>query len=520
MIRRLKRMNHLLFFRVSVITDEQRILWDSHTKRLLGPKFSQEYVVEHPEVIEAFDKGIAFSTDYSDLLGQKFFYMAKTFDFHGKTYLIRTGFPHAYIQSVSEDFQFWIVALGSLVLAFFGGMTLLVVNRLTSPIQQIINILTPYKANQLDELANLDFSVTTKQQEFVRLGDTLSALSKGIKEHVDTITTERNEKESILESLEEGIVAVGRDGRVQYLNGRSTELMGVTSDVDSIEELPWKESIALLKRCQNENGVLQEVLQVKGPKGRIYLQMIAIPREGGMGAILVLQDQTQERRIAAMRKNFVANASHELKTPITIIQGFAETLHDNPQLPKDTTHEVTGKIVKNCERMTQLIRDLLALTDIEHLPETRLVDVELGDLLQQCQATVEAVYTDAEVTVQQGDWHVVGDPSLLEMAFTNLLNNGAKYSEAPARIEVGFERRGSEIGVSVRDHGHGIPEDQLDQIFQRFYRVESAYTKKTGGSGLGLAIVDTIVEKHLGRIEVESVLGEGTVFRVWLPVER
>jgi two-component system, OmpR family, phosphate regulon sensor histidine kinase PhoR len=221
-----------------------------------------------------------------------------------------------------------------------------------------------------------------------------------------------------------------------------------------------------------------------------------------------------------MRKDFIANASHELKTPITIIRGFAETLHDNPDLSEEITVDITEKIVKNCKRMTNLIKDFLTLADIEKLPESRLSECNIVDMITNCTEMIKNVHPTAHIqmtNLSQEEILLNADYSLLELAFMNLIENAAKYSTPPAQIEVTLEDLGKMIRIKFIDQGIGIPADDIEHVFERFYTVDKAHSKKMGGSGLGLSIVKTIIDKHYGKIYVTSKIGVGSTFTVTLP---
>lgn len=524
LIRRLKEQKGLVFFRVSVITDEGKVLYDSHTKRLLGPRFSQEYVVDHPEVTEAFKNGVGYNEEYSELLGQKFSYFAKAFDFHGKTYVIRTAFPFKYVTELTHDFEIGVIALAAIILLLFSIMTWFVINHLTSPIQQIIYAVKPYQEGLQKTIPEIKLKGGNPSDEFAKLADTLNSLSRKIQKHIDTLTIERNEKEAVLESLGEGVVAIDNNMNVTYANNMALKILEVEKadligkNFSSINQTKFYN---LLMSCQHENKLLTENLQTKADGRKLYLDIVAAPKKEKAGAILVLQDKTSHYKLLEMRKDFIANASHELKTPITIIRGFAETLHDNPDLPSSTFQEVTGKIVRNCVRMTNLIKDLLILTDVENIPEFRLIECDLEEIILDCCQTVKEVHTDAEIIVHkemETDMHLIADPHLMELAFINLIENAAKYSIPPAKITIDMTVKDSSLIVRVSDQGIGIPAQDLEHIFQRFYTVNKAHSQKMGGSGLGLSIVETIIEKHNGHITVESELGKGTTFIVSLPL--
>lgn len=221
-----------------------------------------------------------------------------------------------------------------------------------------------------------------------------------------------------------------------------------------------------------------------------------------------------------MRQNFIANASHELKTPLTVIRGFAETLQDNPDLPQEILVEVTGKIVNNCRKMTGLIKDLLTLSDIENMSESNLIECDIEDLIHSCQEHVLEAHPTAQIRAENVTGEPIfctADPRLLAMAFNNLLENAVKYSKEPAEVTVTMDRKDDFVTVAIADKGIGIPATDLQNIFQRFYSVDRAHSQKMGGSGLGLSIVETVIEKHFGRITVESEVGKGSTFTIMLP---
>lgn len=413
LIRRLKEQKATLFFRVSVIDNEHKILYDSHTKRLLGPRFSQEYVVDHPEVLQAFEKGLGYNEDYSELLEQKFSYLAKAFDFHGKTYVIRSAFPHKYVSDLTHDCEMGFLGLATAILVLFSFMTWFIIHHLTSPIQQIINAITPYQQGKQPSIPEIHISPPNSHDDFGKLAMTLNSLSKKVQDHINTLN-----------------------------------------------------------------------------------------------------------KLLEMRKDFIANASHELKTPITIIRGFAEMLHDHPELPKETMIQVTEKIVRNCQRMTGLIKDLLTLSDIENIPASRLVNCDVVAITARCCTHLQDVFPSAKIQIHKKEnesYFLVADPSLIELAITNLIENAIKYSPSPAHVDITFENTAQALKFSVTDQGIGIPESDLEHIFERFYTVNKAHSQKLGGSGLGLSIVQTIIYKHFGQISVVSESNKGTTFTVILP---
>lgn len=524
LIRLLKEQKSLNFFRISVITDEYKVLYDSHTKRLLGPRFSQEHVVHHSEVIDAFEHGVGYNEGYSELLGQKFAYMAKSFNFHGKTYVLRTAFPYKYMVQLTNDFEFGFFTLVSAVLLLFGLMTWLVINRLTAPINQIIQAVRPYQEGLVDTIPTVQSLNMNRRDEFGKLARTLNSLSDRVQKQINTLTQERNEKKAVLESLIEGVIAVNREMIVTYANNIALKFLGLKDSqiVGKTFDKSLQESFyQLLVQCQKEKKILTDTLKLRTENGKSFFNIVAAPKTDNTGAVLILQDQTVLYKMLEMRKDFIANASHELKTPITIVRGFAEMLHDNPELPAGTRVEMTEKIVRNCLRMTSLIKDLLTLSDVENIPDSRLVECDIVALIDNCASLLRDAFPAASITIQslgKTDFLVKADPQLMEMAFLNLIENGIKYSTPPAEISISFEPiEENKVLIKISDKGIGIPDADIEHIFERFYTVDKAHSQKMGGSGLGLSIVENIILKHGGAISLRSQVGKGTTFLIKLP---
>jgi len=526
LITQLKNSKHKVFFRVGIYNDKHKVIYDSHAKRRLGPKFSQEYVIDHPEVNEAYLHGIGTFEDYSEISEQKMYYLAKSFLYHGKTYVLRLALPYQHVVDFTENFEIGFLGLATAVLLLFSMMTWFIINHLTNPIQQIINAVRPYQEGELTNIPKITIKSSNSKDDFGKLGETLNSLSEKIQLQIDNLTKERNEKEAVLESLVEGVVAVDKDLTVTYVNNMALKFLNISKEkilnhsFDVAEQTKCDE---LLRRAYEKGEPIVEEWITKIAGRKMYLDIIAIPKKGNSGAILVLQDKSSHYRILEMRKDFIANASHELKTPITIIRGFAETLNDFPDLPNETKVDITSKIVRNCERMTHLIKDLLTLADIEHLSESRLTETDLHEVVMNCCAMLHDAHPTAEVDVkfEEGTpYAAVVDPQLMELAIINLLENAAKYSNPPAKITVSLKRTDKNIEIAVSDQGIGISKDDLENVFQRFYTVNKAHSQKMGGAGLGLSLVETIIDKHLGKISVASELGIGTTFTISLPLER
>lgn len=336
---------------------------------------------------------------------------------------------------------------------------------------------------------------------------------------------ERKEKEAILEFLSEGVIVVDGQMNICCINSSGSKMIGIPrrqlvgKKFPEINALPLMQKCHLiLKSCQEKSCALTDSILIEENK-KFYLDLIAEPQPNG--AILILQDKSSHYKILEMGKDFVANASHELRTPITIIKGFAETLQDLPELPRDMVVDITEKIVRNCERMDSLVKNLLTLADLENLPDSRFQECDLVALAEACCEVIVSVYENAETTIEKSDESILiaADADILELAIMNLLDNAAKYSNPPARISIKIQQKSSEVILWISDQGIGIPPADLEHIFERFYTVDKARSRRLGGAGLGLSIVRTIIEKHQGTISVTSEVGKGATFSICLPIQ-
>lgn len=426
------------------------------------------------------------------------------------------------------DFKFSFLALGAFVLLLYSLMTWAILYRLSRPIQKILDAIFPYQQGLTKSLPRIPVNQGMDIDEFTRLALTLNSLSEKIDTQIAHLMYQRKETEGILQSLGEGVIALDTEAKVTFANQVSCRMLGIYHDQIvgcSLHQIKAGTS-ALLEKChelvlqalQTSESITETWVLNEGSP--VFLHLISTPRAEQSGAILVIQDKTSDYKIVEMGKDFVANASHELRTPITIIRGFAETLQDIPNLSPKMLKEITGKIVRTCERLNHLVKSLLVLADVENLSAQRLKPTDLVPLLENCAHTLLMAHPTVHLLIKNklARSLVAADSDLLDLAIMNLLENSVKYSNAPAQIEITLEQIGSVVQLSVIDKGIGIPRPDLAHIFERFYTVDKARSRKSGGAGLGLSIVKTIVEKHKGSFNVSSEVGRGSAFTLFFPV--
>ncbi|MGL4540454.1 MAG: ATP-binding protein [Candidatus Rhabdochlamydia sp.] len=519
-----------IFFHVSLFNDQGEALYDSSLKQVITGKKEIINPLTPSEVIDALGHKIVYFIGYNKQEAEKLAYITLPFHVNNQTYILRTAIPFSQMHEFTREFEMWFLTFCFLAMLFFAAITWLIFHRINYPIQQIIRAIKPYQLG-VETVINpivLSDSIDEKD-EFYQLAQTLNSLSEHLRLHIKQIIDERNEKEAILDSLGEGVIAVDAEMHIRYINFMASKMLGLSKkDVLGnvftfiVEETPKAKLLnkcrQLLESCQKKRALLTDsMIVINGKKN--YIDLIAAPKNHRSGAIVVLQDKTSHYKVLEMGKDFVANASHELRTPITIITGFAETLQDLPDLPRHVVMEITEKIVRNCQRMNSLVKNLLTLADLENLPPTRFKECDVVAIVETCRQVVLSLYENAKICIEKKEESILvaADPDILELAIINLLDNAAKYSPPPAEIVIQIIQLSEEVSITIQDKGIGIPAADLEHIFERFYTVDKAHSRRLGGAGLGLSIVKTIIENHHGVISVISDLGKGTTFTILLP---
>ena len=291
-----------------------------------------------------------------------------------------------------EKIQERMLLLGIALLLLFSSLAWLITHYLTRPVAQIIQAIKPYQLGKSEHIPKIELGKAIHpNDEFGQLAETLNSLTQKIENQIASLTHAKNEKSAILESLVEGVIAVDQEQMVIYMN----KAAGVLLDVDNKALVGKPFSLVGLSTC---GDLIREAQKKQEPcvlvinpkrKQKRFLEAVAVPRGKEGGAILVLQDKTGLHKIIELGRDFIANASHELKTPITIIRGFAETLYDHPELSREVYREITEKIVSNCQRMDTLVKNLLTLAAVdEQLPRSRLQECDFIDLAEEATQTI------------------------------------------------------------------------------------------------------------------------------------
>ncbi len=497
----------------AVFNPKGEMVWASHSIfQKLQPSYAQSVL----------KKKTTYSEAYSESYQQIFASIDQPVVIDKETYILRTSAPLQEIRNLTVSFEAGFLVFGTFILLLYGLFTWLIINRITRPIQQIIDTIAPYQGGREESLPLIHLK-SPQSNEFTKLAYTLNTLSERSQKQIEYLKHQRKETEGILESLGEGVIAFNAAGRITFANGVACQLIGAGHAALMGHTLNQASSRSpdllllahelVMQVLHTSETIVQTWAKQSGPA--LYLHLLSAPLAGQNGAILVLQNKTSDYKMLEMGKDFIANASHELRTPITVIRGFAETLHDLPKLSSATMLDISDKILRTSIRLEKLVKSLLTLSNVENLSREEFKWVDLLPIVEQCKLLQLAIHPEISIAI-----HADGSKAMLfldadvfEMAIMNLLENAIKYSTSPADIAIRIQTK-PHFAFEIEDKGIGIPEGDLPHIFDRFYTVDKARSRKSGGSGLGLAIVRTIVEKHGGNIVVFSKIGKGTRFTI------
>jgi two-component system phosphate regulon sensor histidine kinase PhoR len=438
--------------------------------------------------------------------------------------VVRAAIPLSRVEEELARVRYRFIGIGALIAGLALAVTLALSQRYGRKVREL--------QEGAARLAEGDLSQrlpAPDSEELAGLAESLNRMAAQIESRMQEVVRQRNQLEGVLSSMQEGVIAVDPEERVLSLNpaaARWFDLPLERARGRSLQEVVRNLAIQkFVARSLKSREPAEEDMAVF-QNGERILNVRSTPLQGvgsgTFGSLIVFNDVTQLRRLEDMRRDFVANVSHELKTPLTAIKGFVETLHQGQAEPEEA-RRFLGIIAKHVDRLNVIIEDLLMLSRIEdesERAEIKRVSVRLHDVfanaVQICRPAAEAKAIRIRVAGDEALTASV-DPVLLEQAVVNLLDNAVKYSDPEREVEISGRAAEREILIHVRDQGVGIERRHLPRLFERFYRVDKARSRAVGGTGLGLSIVKHIAQAHGGHVSVESTVGEGSQFTIHLP---
>lgn len=451
---------------------------------------------------------------------------------------VRVSIPLQDIEQKTTHL-WWLILLGAassslaaLVIGFYFA------KRFTDPLRDMTEIAGAISQGDYQRRISV-----SHKDELGTLAEALNSMARSSAERLMEITTERNRLAKILSSMVEGVIAIDSDRRVIHANHAAINLLATvprgshTGNMNmTSSDLAWEDIRvpAIIEAVDNafDSG---EVVMVQMHRAEIHNDQVVDIHVSPLmdenravtGAVLVLNDVSELANLERVRRDFVANASHELKTPITAIRGLTETMLDDPSMDDETRLRFVERISAQSMRLSVLVTDLLAISRLEADQAEQKHDlIDMQELVKRSVSAAKAACVEKQLelsldpddTISDMKAMTVGDMQSLSQMVDNLLDNAVKYTPSGGRVSVRLTASDHQIQLQVSDTGIGIDNLARQRIFERFYRVDKARSRDLGGTGLGLSIVKNIAEQHGGAVQLESELGVGSTFTVTLPL--
>jgi len=506
--------------RFTIILPDGKVVGDSNESPEL-----MEYHGDRSEIRQALSGQAGMDTRYSRTLKQEMMYIAVPLqdDNHETLCAVRASLPMTDIKAELNTMTIRVITVSLITGVLSMIVCIVVVRRITYPLRGM--------GRAARQFAEGDFHHRIPAQhtlELDQLGESLNTMSEQLNKTLSTISEQRNEQNAVLSSMDEGVLAIDKQERIIHMNRVAGEILSVDNK-DAKRQM-----IQQVVRFANLQEFIKAVLGSQKPLSRDLTligdtekqiqasgRVLQNAAEESMGALIVLRDITQLRHLETVRADFVANVSHELKTPITSIKGFVETLLSDEWNHEPDAQRFLEIINQQSGRLNAIIDDLLTLSRLEQkgglvMKEHTMLSPVIESAIDLCQlqAGRKNIKIDA---VCPDDLALSINAPLLEQALVNLVINAVKYSDPDKKVLILAEQQAEQVVICVKDKGFGLERKHLDRLFERFYRVDTARSRKLGGTGLGLSIVKHIISAHEGRIRVDSQLGAGSTFIIELP---
>ncbi|EPS0856872.1 two-component system histidine kinase PnpS [Listeria monocytogenes] len=507
--------------RITVIDSEGDVVAD--TKK--DPEKLDNHM-NRPEVTDILKKGesVGISIRESDSLGYSMLYVAVPVKHQGKTDgVLRISISLESVDAAVAKLWGNLALIFGIALVIIAAISVFIARKITRPVREIIEVSTDLANHKYD--SRIHGKISGELQD---LSISVNTLAESLETQMFEIKQNEQRLNAIVQNLVSGVMLINVDKQVIMTNRTMYQILGETE----ITGKPFYEVIKSFALSQLIEGTFEtKTIQQKEiilyfPREMILDASVSpILGENGeiTGIILLLHDITQIRHLENVRSEFVTNVSHELKTPVTALKGFAETLLDGAMYDEVLLKKFLTIIKEESDRLHRLIMDILALSRIEQNPVAENVElVDVDEVIEQSARTIFEMATEKNIRVTipektSASVMIETDRDKLQQIIINLLSNAINYTPVDGKVEVKLIEQEAEVIIEVTDNGIGIPAKDIDRVFERFYRVDKARSRHSGGTGLGLSIVKHLVENCGGRIEVESQEEFGSTFRVTLP---
>ncbi len=516
-------MSASLKSRITTTAADGRVIDDSHE----DPSRMDNHAFR-PEVKKALAGDIGVSQRYSDTVNAMMVYVAVPVMQGGRLVgSVRVSRPVGLVLGslASIYLGLLVAALAAIVVAALP--TVYFSFRIRKLVRQLEEAATRFADGDLSGQIELPV-----WREFTGLATAINRMAEQMRERLDALTRRKLELEAVLGSMVEAVLMVDNEERLINMNQaaialfrpRQTEFAGR----NFLEVIRNTDLQSFVKRAAASDVPVEEDIVIIGPTDtHLQAHGTALRHADGhrMGTLIVLNNITRLKNLEQIRKDLVSNASHELRTPVTSIKGFLETLRDGALDDPEAARRFVDIMIRQSNRLTSIIEDMLTLSEIEKAPQKgslRVERVELSAILQAVHKEFTPIAQEKQIDLQvqcQPGLTAMINEQLFHQALVNLVDNAIKYTGTGGKVEIHCRREGDATSVCVEDNGIGIPREHLSRIFERFYRVDAGRSRKMGGTGLGLAIVKHIAAAHGGNVTVQSSPGVGSKFCIHLPTD-
>ncbi len=503
--------------RITVVRDDGVVVADS--ERSLEELAQMDDHLTRPEIASAARSGTGSSVRRSATLGREFIYLARPVRTGGEpAYYLRLAEPLAASATLRRQLALSLVVAALAALIAMTAVSVWLDRQLFKPLTRLVEGANDLAAGKLDTRVGIPES-----EEIAALARALNHLADGVDSQVQNAEGQRERLQLIGDSMADGVLVADPDAAVLTINPALRRQFRVRGQVSgrTVGAVTGSPEIEDALRRTLATGATQ-TLEVESSRPRAQtLAVTCSALKDHSGGVVAVRDITEFLLLGEIRRDLVANVSHELKTPLTAIRGYAETLVDGALEDEETARRFTERILQQCARLQALLDDLLTLSRLErgdHQYETRLVDFTrvVEEAVEVLRTVAESRNVDVRLAVDAVT--LTGDPEALAEICLNLIENAIKYNRESGAVDISLSQGAGWAELEVTDTGYGIPEGAQHRIFERFYRVDRGRSRTEGGTGLGLSIVKHAVERHRGTVAVESTLGKRSTFRVRLPL--
>jgi two-component system, OmpR family, phosphate regulon sensor histidine kinase PhoR len=508
--------------RFTIINYDGKVLADSEE----DPGTMDNHV-NRPEVLAAQSHGFGMATRLSKTIDTKMMYLALSIKKEGKLLgYVRTSLPLSVIDNrLSRIHNIVLFGMGvSIFVALLLGF--LVARGFAKPLTAMTAVAESISDGNYDQRVSIN-----RKDEIGSLANSLNKMARSSQERMETIALDKNKLLAILAGMVEGVVAVDTNETIIHLNEAAGRILGIAPQ-DNIKQRIW-EVTQSQELCQVFSEVLSKEIEIrrklrivtdsKDQIAEVHASPFHDASGGLVGVVAVLYDVSELERLETIRRDFVSNVSHELKTPITAIRGLVETVIDDEEMSPEQQKSFLIKTMGQTIRLSTIVTDLLALSRLESIGiELNREPIDLRDVVQASIQTLLPVSEDKSIQIETQvpdiPVEVLGDREALFQSVTNLLDNAIKYNSTNGTAKVILRKKSGSALIEIKDTGIGIEPIEQHRIFERFYRVDKARSRQLGGTGLGLSIVKHTILVHGGQLSVESIPGSGSTFHISIPL--